>query len=82
LSFVSRAMTILLNAVDSADRVPPAQVTQTYLDSSRDLKKRSSEWARFKETTLRSLNDQLHSAGLMPVNIGRIEKEAEESLAR
>jgi hypothetical protein len=51
-----------LRVVESGDRAIPAQAIAVYQESSPEVKRRIAEWARFKETALARLNQQLREA--------------------
>ncbi len=57
---ISRALTVALNAIEGADRMPPSQVIAMYQDSARTLKARLLEW--------KALKQQLRDAGLPPLS--------------
>ncbi|MBV8068472.1 MAG: hypothetical protein JO270_01105, partial [Acidobacteriaceae bacterium] len=59
----SRALSIVLSAVESADRTPPAQVIELYRQSTKVLQARLAEWNAMKQKFLPALNRQLQSAG-------------------
>ncbi len=82
LDAVSRALTIALNAIEGADRLPAAQSIALYSQSDRTLKARLSEWNVLKQSTVPKLNQQLREAGLNPVEIVRVEEESDANLSQ
>jgi hypothetical protein len=79
---LSRQLTVVLNSLESADRLPPAQLIELYRQAAAMLKTRVAAWDEMKRTVLPALNRQLQDAGMTPIQIAEIEQEAEESLAR
>jgi hypothetical protein len=82
LEEASRSLTAALNALQSADRTPPSQVIQLYKESSQSLEEGLASWTTYKSNELPALNEKLRTAGLQPLQLSRIEEEAEESIAR
>jgi hypothetical protein len=82
LDAISRAFTIALNAIEGADRTPPAQAIELYQQSDRTLKIRLSEWKTLKEVIVPVLNRELRDAGLSPLAIVRIEEEPQADLSQ
>jgi hypothetical protein len=82
LQALSRQLTVVLNSLEGADRLPPAQLLELYRQAAALLKTRLADWNRMKQTALPALNRQLQDAGLTPIQIAAIEDQAEESLAR
>ena len=66
-----------LRVVENGDRAVPSQAIAVYNESSAQIKARIAEWARFKETRLVQLNQQLREAGLASVAIAEIEQQVE-----
>jgi len=66
-----------LRVVESGDRVVPSQAIAVYQESSPQVKARIAEWARFKQTRLAQLNQQLLEANLAPIVIADIERQVE-----
>jgi hypothetical protein len=60
----------------------PAQAIAVYTESSQQVKARIAEWARFKQTRLAQLNQQLREAKLAPIAISEIEREVEFLMSR
>jgi hypothetical protein len=79
---LTRSLTVVLNAIESADRTPPSQVIQAYRESEKNLDARLAEWKSLKQRTLPALNEELRHAGLQPVQITELEEYAEQSLAQ
>jgi photosystem II stability/assembly factor-like uncharacterized protein len=71
-----------LRVVESGDRPVPSQAIAVYKESSQEVKAGIAEWARFKQTRLAQLNQQLHEANLDPVAIAEIEQEVEFLISR
>ncbi len=63
-----------LRVVESGDRAVPAQAIAVYKESSPRVKARIAQWAQFKATRLKQLNQQLHEAHLTPVAIAEGEE--------
>lgn len=82
LQTASRSFSIVLSAVESADRTPPAQVIELYRQSETILQARLAEWNRFKKNTLPDLNRRLQSAGLAVIQLSMLEEAARESLSK
>jgi photosystem II stability/assembly factor-like uncharacterized protein len=82
LRYTSSALTAALGAVESADRTPPSQVRALYAESLRPLSREMEKWKGIESGALPKLNQQLKEAGIAPVQIAELEREAEESLAR
>ena len=55
----------------------PSQAIEVYRESSEQVKAGIAEWARFKQTRLAQLNQQLREADLAPVAISEIEQQVE-----
>jgi len=66
-----------LRVVESGDRAVPSQAIAVYQESSQQVKVRIAEWARFKQTRLAQLNQQLREANLAPIVIAEIERQVE-----
>ena len=71
-----------LRAVESGDRAVPSQAIAVYTESSQQVKARIAEWARFKQTRLAQLNQQLHDANLAPIAISEMEQQIEFLMSR
>jgi photosystem II stability/assembly factor-like uncharacterized protein len=71
-----------LRVVESGDRPVPSQAIAVYKESSQEVKAGIADWARFKQTRLAQLNQQLHEANLDPVAIAEIEQEVEFLISR
>ncbi len=71
-----------LRVVESGDRAVPAQAIAVYQESSPQVKARIAEWARFKQTRLAQLNQQLREANLAPIAIAAIERQVELLVSR
>lgn len=59
------------NALESADRTPPAQVIELYRQSAATLRARMADWNKFKSGPLPGLNQQLRSAGLPELRLSQ-----------
>jgi hypothetical protein len=82
LRYTSMGLTSALGAVESADRTPPSQVRALYTQCLGPLKRELAKWKTLESDALPKLNQQLKDAGLAPVQIAELEREAEESLAK
>jgi hypothetical protein len=71
-----------LRVVESGDRAVPSQAIAVYRESSQQVKARIAEWARFKQTRLAQLNQQLREANLAPIAIAEIEQQIEFLMSR
>ncbi len=71
-----------LRVVESGDRAVPSQAIAVYKESSEQAKVRIAEWARFKQTRLAQLNQQLREADFAPIAIAEIEQEVEFLVSR
>ena len=71
-----------LRVVESGDRAVPSQAIAVYTESSQQVKARIAEWARFKQTRVAQLNQQLREANLAPIAISEIEREVEFLMSR
>jgi photosystem II stability/assembly factor-like uncharacterized protein len=71
-----------LRVVEGGDRDVPSQAIAVYEESSEQVKVRIAEWARFKQTRLAQLNQQLRKADLDPVAISEIEQQVEFLMSR
>ncbi len=71
-----------LRVVESGDRAVPSQAITVYTESGQQVKARIAEWARFKQTRLAQLNQQLREANLAPIAISEIEREVEFFVSR
>jgi photosystem II stability/assembly factor-like uncharacterized protein len=71
-----------LRVVEGGDRAAPAQAIAVYKESSQQVKARIAEWARFKQTRLAQLNQQLREANLAPIAIAEIEQQVEFLMSR
>jgi photosystem II stability/assembly factor-like uncharacterized protein len=79
---VSHSLTVTLGSIEGADRVPPSQVVALYRQSASMLKTKLSEWDAFKQTTVRTLNQQLRNAAIAPLDIVRVEQRQQANLSR
>jgi hypothetical protein len=75
-------MASALRVVEGGDRSVPSQAIAVYQESSPQIKTRIAEWARFKQTRLAQLNQQLREAKLAPIAIAEIERQVEFLIAR
>jgi len=71
-----------LRVVESGDRAVPSQAIAVYQESSLQVKGRIAEWARFKQTRLAQLNQQLREANFDPIAIAEIEEQVEFLMSR
>ena len=71
-----------LRVVETGDRAVPSQAIAVYQESSQQVKARIAEWARFKQTKLAQLNQQLREAKLAPIVIAEIERQVEFLMSR
>jgi photosystem II stability/assembly factor-like uncharacterized protein len=71
-----------LRVVESGDRAVPSQAIVVYTESSQQVKARIAEWARFKQTRLAQLNEQLREANLTPIAISEIERQVDLSMSQ
>ena len=82
LRYTAAGLTAALGAVESADRTPPSQVRALYAECLAPLRRELEKWKTVESDALPKLNQQLKDAGLAPVQIAALEREAEESLAK
>jgi hypothetical protein len=82
LRYTAAGLTSALNAVESADRTPPSQVRALYAECLAPLRRELEKWKALEGEALPKLNQQLKDAGLAPVQVAELEREAEESLAK
>lgn len=75
LRSASRGLTAALSALESADRTPPSQVIELYLESAKTLRTTVSDWEALKSRTVSELNQQLQGAGLTPVHVAGAEQQ-------
>ncbi len=75
-------LTSALRVVEGGDRAVPSQAIAVYQESSQQVKARIAEWARFKQTRLAQLNQQLREANVAPIAIAEIEDQAEFLMSR
>ena len=71
-----------LRVVEGGDRAVPSQAIAVYQESSQQVKARIAEWARFKQTRLAQLNQQLREANLTPIAIAESERQVEFPMSR
>jgi photosystem II stability/assembly factor-like uncharacterized protein len=71
-----------LRVVEGGDRAVPSQAIAVYEESSQQIKVRIAEWARFKQTRLAQLNQQLREANFAPIAIAEIERQVEFLMSR
>ena len=71
-----------LRVVEGGDRAVPSQAIAVYRESSQQVKARIAEWARFKQTKLAQLNQQLREANFAPIAIAEIEQQVEFLMSR
>ncbi len=76
------ALASSLRVVESGDRAVSSQAIAVYKESSPQVKARIAEWAKFKETELNELNQQLLASKLTPISISAIERLVELSISR
>jgi hypothetical protein len=72
----------LLRVVQHGDRALPSQAIALYKESSEQVKARIAEWARFKQTKLAQVNQQLRDANFAPIAIAEIEQQVEFLMSR
>jgi hypothetical protein len=53
-----------------------------YTESAQSLKVGLARWTAYKNKELPVLNEKLRTAGVAPIQLSRIEEEAEDSIAR
>ena len=82
LTAVARKLSIALNALEGADRVPPAQVIALCKESRQTLKARLTEWTALKQKVVPQLNEQLRRSGIDPLQIVRVEEEAQAGVSQ
>ena len=75
-------LTSALRVVESGDRAVPSQAIAVYQESSPQIKARIADWARFKQTRLAQLNQQLREANFAPIAIAEIEQQVESLTSR
>lgn len=75
-------MVSALRVVEGGDRAVPAQAIAVYEESSQRVKIGIAAWAKFKETKLPQLNQQLREGNLAPIAISEIEREVEFLMSR
>jgi photosystem II stability/assembly factor-like uncharacterized protein len=66
------ALASALRVVENGDRAVPSQAVAVYQESSQQVKARSAEWARFKQTQLTQLNQKLREGKVAPVTVAEI----------
>ena len=71
-----------LQVVEGGDRAVPSQAIAVYKESSPQVKAGIAEWARFKQTRLAQLNQQLREANFAPIVIAEIEQQVEFPMSR
>jgi hypothetical protein len=71
-----------LRVVEGGDRAMPSQAIAVYKESSQPVKARIAEWARFKQTRLAQLNQQLRDANFAPITIAEVEQRVEFPMSR
>jgi hypothetical protein len=71
-----------LRVVEGGDRAVPSQAIAVYQESSQQVKARIAEWARFKQTRLAQLNQQLREAHVAPISIAEIGRQVEFLMSR
>jgi len=71
-----------LRVVQNGDRAVPSQAIAVYKESSEQVKARIAEWARFKQTKLAQVNQQLRDANFAPIAIAEIEQQVEFLMSR
>jgi photosystem II stability/assembly factor-like uncharacterized protein len=76
------ALASSLRVVESGDRAVPSQAIAVYKESSEQIKERIAEWARFKQTRLPQLNQQLRDTNLAPIAIAEIEEQVKFLMTR
>ena len=75
-------MVSALHVVEGGDRAVPAQAIAVYQESSQRVKIGIAAWAKFKETKLPQLNQQLREGNLPAIAISEIEQEVEFLMSR
>ncbi len=71
-----------LRVVEGGDRTAPAQAIELYQQSDAAAKARIAEWTNLKSTQLAQLNHALQKAGVQPLRISEIEREAEHLVSQ
>jgi len=71
-----------LRVVEGGDRAVPSQALAVYNESSGEIRVRIAEWAAFKQTLLRQLNQQLRDAHIEPIAISEIEQAVDFLVTR
>jgi photosystem II stability/assembly factor-like uncharacterized protein len=77
LEAASTGLAAALRVVEGGDRTVPSQALELYQQSDEAAKARMAEWTKLKTTQLVQLNDALQKVDIAPVQISRIEQEAE-----
>lgn len=71
-----------LRVIENGDRAVPSQAIAVYTESSHQVKARIAEWARYKQTRLAQLNQQLREANIASIAIAEIERQVEFLMSR
>jgi hypothetical protein len=71
-----------LRVVEGGDRAVPSQAIEVYEESSRQVKARIAEWARFKQTGSVELNQRLREARMDPIAMAEIEEQVDFLVTR
>ena len=69
-----------LRVVESGDRTIPSQAMELYRDAGKAASDSLAQWDQLKKTQLSKLNEGLKKAGISPIQISELEREAEYEL--
>ena len=71
-----------LRVVEGGDRTTPSQAIELFRQSDEAAKARIAEWTKLKSGELPRLNNALQKAGVQPIHISKIEREAENLMSQ
>jgi photosystem II stability/assembly factor-like uncharacterized protein len=82
LESASTGLGAALRVVEGGDRTIPSQAMELYRESSKAASAGIEQWAQLKKAQLAKLNEALQKAGIAPIQISEVEREAEHQVSQ
>ncbi len=76
LESASTGLGAALRVVEGGDRTIPSQAMELYRESSKAASASIDQWTQLKKAQLAKLNEALQKAGIAPIQISEVEREA------
>ena len=80
LESASTGLGAALRVVEGGDRTIPSQAMELYRESSKAASAGIDQWTQLKKAQLAKLNEALQKAGIAPIQISQVEREAEDEV--